>query len=131
MQAHAPAGDLLLQLAPFVVIAVALILAVRALRSRPVAQPYAAALQGGGATRIGGAARFRNPANGYEENVGHAWLWCLLFGCFYFAVKGVWTHAVASFVLALLTFGLSWLVYPFFARGAVERNYLRRGWIPV
>jgi len=26
------------------------------------------------------ASRFRNPANGYEENVGHQWLWCLLFG---------------------------------------------------
>ena len=31
--------------------------------------------------------RFRNPSNGYEENVGEAWLWCLLAGPIYFAAK--------------------------------------------
>jgi hypothetical protein len=75
--------------------------------------------------------RFQNPANGYAEKIGAAWLWCLLFGCFYFAVKGIWTHAVAAFFLACLTFGLSWLIYPFFARGIVEKHYLRNGWVPV
>ena len=33
--------------------------------------------------------RFRNPANGYEEEVGTPWIWCLLFGCIYFAVRGI------------------------------------------
>jgi hypothetical protein len=51
--------------------------------------------------------KFRNPANGHEEEVGHAWLWCLLFGFIYFAIKGVWTHAVASFALAIVTAGIS------------------------
>lgn len=88
-------------------------------------------------TRRGASARtlnatlFRNPANGYVEEVRLAWFWSLLFGFFYFAVKGIWTHAVAGLVLALLTFGISWLVYPFFAQQIVERHYLRRGWIPV
>jgi hypothetical protein len=31
-------------------------------------------------------------------------------------------------VIALFTLGLSWLVYPFFARGIVEKHYLRMGW---
>lgn len=75
--------------------------------------------------------RFRNPTNGYTEEAGAPWLWCLLFGCIYFAIKGIWTHAVAAFLLALLTAGFSWLVYPFFARGIVEKHYLRNGWIPV
>jgi hypothetical protein len=75
--------------------------------------------------------KFRNPANGYEEEVGHAWLWCLLFGFIYFAIKGVWTHAAASLALAIITAGISWVIYPFFARVAVEKSYLRRGWIPV
>jgi hypothetical protein len=75
--------------------------------------------------------RFRNSANGYEEAVGTPWIWCLLFGCVYFAAKGIWTHAVAALLLALLTAGLSWLVYPFFARQIVETHYLRRGWIPT
>ena len=48
---------------------------------------------------------FRNPANGYEETAELAWLWCLLFGCFYFAAKGVWTHPVAAFFLAIVTYG--------------------------
>lgn len=75
--------------------------------------------------------RFRNPANGYEEDVGSAGLWCLLFGFAYFAAKGVWTHAAASLALAIMTGGLSWFVYPFFARAAVEKNFLRRGWVLI
>ena len=47
------------------------------------------------------ANRFRNPSNGYEENVGQAWLWCLLLGPIYFAAKGVWFHAAASLLLAI------------------------------
>ena len=75
--------------------------------------------------------RFRNPINGYTEKAGTPWLWCLLFGCIYFAVKGMWTHAVAAFILAWLTFGLSWLIYPFFARGIVQKHYLRNNGLPV
>ena len=67
-----------------------------------------------------GIAAFRNPANGYEEEVGTPFVWGLRFG-FYFAVKGIWTHAIASFVLAILTSGLSWLLYPFFARQILRR----------
>jgi hypothetical protein len=78
-----------------------------------------------------GRRRFRNPANSYEESIGMPGLWCLLFGCFYFAVKGIWTHAVVALFAAILTFGISWLIYPFFARKIVETHYLRKGWIPV
>jgi hypothetical protein len=72
--------------------------------------------------------RFKNPDNGYEESANHPWLWTLIFGFIYFAVKGIWTHAVISFVLAVATAGLSWIAYPFFANGIVRRHYLRRGW---
>ena len=74
---------------------------------------------------------FQNPANGYIERVNLPFLWTLLFGPIYFAVRGVWTHAVVSFFLAMLTAGLSWLVYPFFAKGILETNYLRKGWVPL
>ena len=59
--------------------------------------------------------RFRNPSNGYEENVGEAWLWCLLAGPIYFAAKGIWLHAATSLLLAIGTSGISWFIYPFFA----------------
>ena len=75
--------------------------------------------------------RFRNPTNGYVEVAGAPFLWCLLFGFFYFAAKGIWTHAVVGLGAALLTFGLSWLIYPFFAAGIVRTHYLRKGWIDL
>jgi hypothetical protein len=74
---------------------------------------------------------FRNPANGYTESVNFAFLWALVFGVLYFAVKGVWRHAVISFVLAVCTLGLSWLIYPFFAKSMLRAHYLRLGWVEV
>ena len=75
--------------------------------------------------------KFQNPTNGFTETAGAPFLWCLLFGCFYFAFKGVWNHAVISFVVAILTVGLGWLIYPFFASGIVRSHYLRMGWQQV
>ena len=58
-----------------------------------------------------------NPVTGDILKVSrHPFLWTLLFGPFYFAAKGVWKHAALSSVLAICTFGVSWLVYPFYAR---------------
>jgi hypothetical protein len=54
-----------------------------------------------------------------------------LFGCVYFAVKGVWTHAIAALLLALATAGISWLVYPFFATEILRTHYLRHGWLEL
>jgi hypothetical protein len=76
--------------------------------------------------------KFRNPNNGYEEEVSNlVWLWCLLFGFIYFAIKGVWTHAIVGLVLAMVTMGFSWLIYPFFAKGAIIKNYQKKGWVIV
>lgn len=77
------------------------------------------------------AMRFKNPSNGYVEESSAPGLWCLLFGCFYFAVKGVWRHFVLGFMLGLFTFGLSWFVYPFFAKDIIRQDYMRRGWVEV
>jgi|ETNmetMinimDraft_2_1059921.scaffolds.fasta_scaffold51450_2 hypothetical protein len=75
---------------------------------------------------------FKNPKNGYTESVPRlAWLWTFLFGVIYFAIKGVWRHAFVGFILALCTFGISWLIYPFFAHSILEKQYLRNGWKPV
>jgi hypothetical protein len=77
-------------------------------------------------------ARFRNPQNGYEEEVSPlAWLWVFLFGGFYFAVKGVWTHFFAGFVLAVCTLSFSWWIYPFFAGSIMRTHYRRMGWREV
>ncbi len=77
----------------------------------------------------GGELAFRNPANGYIEVVApNVWIWVLLGGAIYFAMRGVWTHAAAGLLLAPLTLGVSWLVYPVFARRVLETHYLRQGW---
>jgi ABC-type transport system involved in multi-copper enzyme maturation permease subunit len=75
--------------------------------------------------------QFKNPQNGYVETAytGFSWLLCLLFGCLYFLVKGNFKHAFVSFVMAMLTLGLSSLVYPFFVNRINKRYYLRRGWV--
>lgn len=75
--------------------------------------------------------KFRNPSNNHVEEVSSPGLWVFLFGCFYFMLKGVWGHAFLSFVLALFTVGLSWIVYPFLAAGIMRKHYLKLGWIEV
>ena len=75
--------------------------------------------------------RYENPVNGYEETASVPFLWCLLFGVFYFMVKGIWKHVFISFLLACCTLGLSWLVYPFSARGIVINYYGRKGWTRI
>ena len=74
--------------------------------------------------------KFQNPSNDYiEESAGAlSWLWCLLFGPIYFLVKGNFFHALISFILAICTFGVSHLIYPFFVYGVNRTYYLKRGW---
>lgn len=77
---------------------------------------------------------FEHPANRHTVRINAPWLWTLLFGPLYFAAHGVWSHVLISFVCAIVTVGLSWLVYPLFAGGFVRRSYLARGWreiVPV
>ena len=76
--------------------------------------------------------KFKNTQNDYIEEVsGLTWLWALLFGGIYFAVKGIWTHAIVGIVLAVPTFGLSWVIYAFFAKNIVRASYLKKGWVEV
>ena len=85
--------------------------------------------------------QFRNPQNDHVETVttGLSWLWCFLWTPIYYAVKGIWTHAIASLVLAIVigsfTAGIgSWLVFIVYAvmnKGIVRTAYLRKGWIEV
>lgn len=72
--------------------------------------------------------RFKNPTNGYEITTDSEWAYALLFGPLYFAKHGAWGHAIANFVLALLTFFLSSIVYSAKAKEIVRDTYLRKGW---
>lgn len=83
--------------------------------------------------------KFRNTTNGYVEKASVPWLWCFLFGPFYFAVRGIWPHAIVLFILsflivsalgegALIAGPVISLLYAGFADSIVESHYLRAGW---
>lgn len=75
--------------------------------------------------------KFINPTKNYQEEANSPFLYCLLFGFFYFAYKEVWSHAAISLGAAIVTGGISWFIYPFFAKEAVRKNYLKNGWTQV
>jgi ribosomal protein L37E len=98
---------------------------------RPGAQSTATPHWAKQSSRTSVTLRFQNPTNGHIEEIRNPGLWSFLFGFFYFAVHGIWTHAVAGLLLGVPTIGLSWLIYPFYAEGIVRRHYLKLGWTDV
>lgn len=75
--------------------------------------------------------RFKNTQNGYIEETSLTFLWVLLFGVFYFLYKKIWNHFFISLGLAIITAGVSWLIYPFFGKRIVRQYYLRNGLVEV
>ena len=53
----------------------------------------------------------------------------LFCGCFWFAYKGMWGWAVISFALAVMTAGLSWLVFPLFANEHYAKSLVKSGYL--
>lgn len=76
------------------------------------------------------ALRFAHPRTGKVISVENAAAWALVFGFFYFALRGPTRHAIISFGAAFLTWGVSWFVYPFFAQKIVRECLLEEGWVP-
>ena len=86
--------------------------------------------------------KFKNPANGYVEEVADPGLWIFLFGTLYLAVCGIWTHFILSLmiiVLSVVYLGepgvlfavIFWFIYACFAPAIIKSHYLRKGWIEV
>ena len=71
-----------------------------------------------------------HPTNGSTEDVWEGFSWpCFFFGCFWFGHKGVWGWAAISFLAAIFTFGISWLVIPFFANGFHANSLRKQGYL--
>lgn len=72
-----------------------------------------------------------SPQNDYSVSISYinTFILTLLFGVFYFAYKDLWFHVILGLVLAVLTYGLSWLIYPFFTYSILKKYYLKNGWI--
>ena len=77
--------------------------------------------------------KFKNVQNNYTENVSSplSWLWVLLLRPIYWAVQGVWRHAVVHLILAIITFDIAHLIYPFLTYSILRKHYLKLGWEEV
>jgi len=68
------------------------------------------------------------PYTGKEISLRNAFFWSLLLGPFYFARKGLWDSAALSLILAVISGGISVLIYPFFTEQIIVQTYLKKGW---
>lgn len=77
--------------------------------------------------------QFRNVINGHTVKFNRwvEFITCLVFGTLYFLYRGHYGHALISLILAVLTSGFSWLIYPFFVEKINEAAYLNKGWVKV
>ncbi len=83
-------------------------------------------------------ARFRNPANGYAVSVTPlSVLGAFLLGPIWFALQGLWAHALIELAAILLISGfflfwpllaVVWVLYALAAPFLLSRFLLRNGW---
>ncbi len=74
---------------------------------------------------------FRQPETGRLLDIGDAPKEALMKGPFYFAIHKVWKHAIIGAVLAVLTLGISWLVYSVYSQRIMRNHLLAAGWVAV
>jgi len=68
-----------------------------------------------------------NPQKNYSESISYfgTFICTLLFGALYFTYKGIWTHFVVGVILAVATYGLSWLIYPFLSYSILKKLHFK------
>lgn len=67
--------------------------------------------------------------NGITKKVAEGYSWkSLFFGVLYPAYRGDFKGFVIQFVLAMITFGLSWLFVPFFYNKTYLNRCVDNGW---
>ena len=71
---------------------------------------------------------FEHPVTGEikETPLGFSWT-TLLFGVFVSLIRGDWKWAIIMFLVALLTVGLYWLVFPFIYNKLWAKELVMRG----
>lgn len=76
--------------------------------------------------------KLRNPSNGLTKQcpVGFS-VTTLFFGFFVPVARGWFGYAAISVLVAMVTFGLSWLVYPFIINRHYVRHLIEKGYQPI
>ena len=71
-----------------------------------------------------------HPVNKHPEGIFSGFSWpCLFFGFFWFLYKNMWAWAVISFCAAMFSWGLSNLIFPFFANDSHQKSLLKKGYL--
>lgn len=71
-----------------------------------------------------------HPINGAVEEIWEGFSWpCLFLGFIWHIYKGMWGWGVIALILAIFTYGISWLVFPFFANEQHAKSLLKRGYL--
>ncbi len=74
---------------------------------------------------------FKDPKSGLTVDVGAAPVWTALFGFLYFAKHKIWKHFWGELLLAPITGGISWLIYPIYAERIMRQTLIRRDWTAI
>ena len=70
-----------------------------------------------------------HPINKHPQAIFTGFSWpCLFFGFFWFLSKNMWAWAVISFLTAIFTWGISNLIFPFFANSQYQNYLLNKGY---
>src|SRR6185295_1345825 len=71
-----------------------------------------------------------HPVNHSTEEIWEGFSWpCLFCGFLWYMYKGMWGWGIIALILAVSTFGISWLIFPFFANGQYAKALLERGYL--
>lgn len=71
-----------------------------------------------------------HPVNDSTEEIWEGFSWpCLFCGFLWYMYKGMWGWGIIALALAFMTFGISWLFFPFFANAQYAKSLLERGYL--
>lgn len=75
-------------------------------------------------------AKAYHPVNDSIEDIWEGFSWpCLFLDFLWFIYKGMWGWGVIALILAFCTFGISWLIFPFYANGLYAKSLLQQGYL--
>jgi putative oligomerization/nucleic acid binding protein len=71
-----------------------------------------------------------HPVNGSVEKIYEGFSWpCLFLNFLWYLHKGMVAWGVMAAILAFVTFGISWLIFPFFANEQYAKWLLKQGYL--
>jgi len=74
--------------------------------------------------------RLYHSVNSFPVDIYEGFSWpCFFLGCFWYLYKGMVLWAIITFLAACITFGISWLVFPFFANKQHRDYLLKKGYL--